>query len=148
MGRADKYKSHVEPFLQDIGRWKSQGLTEEKIADYLKISSSVFQKYKKSHEELKDVLMFGDKKVCSKIYNTIFEQAMGYFKEEVKTRRDKDGNVVYTETVKKYIPPDYRYLVLYLINHDPNFKTLSREQQDKIQRELEIKEKNEEANNW
>ena len=148
MGRKDRYNSHVEPYLQDIGRWKAQGLTEEQIAEHLQISYSSLQSYKKSHDELKNILMFGDREVCKKIYNTVLEQALGYYKEEIKTRKDGDDNIVFTETIKKYISPDYRYLVLYLINHDPNFKTLSREQQDKINRELTIKEQNSEADNW
>ena len=148
MGRKEKYNSHVAPYLQDIGRWKAQGLTEEQIAEHLNISYSALQSYKKSNEELKNILLFGDREVCTKIYNTILEQALGYYREETKTRKDGDDNIVFIDTTKKYIQPDYRYLVLWLINHDPNFKMLSKEQQEKIQKELELKEKASEANDW
>ena len=148
MGRVDRYSSHVEPFLEDVGRWKAQGLTEKQIAENLGISESVLQKYKTAHPELKYILLFGNKKVSKQLYNTILEQANGYYKKENKTRRDKNGEIIYMDEIEKYFPPDYRFILLWLINNDPNFKMLSQEQRDYKDRELAIKEKKNEADNW
>lgn len=123
MGRKNLYNSHVKPYLEDIGRWKSQGLTEESIAENLNISYSAFKSYKNSNEELKNILMYGDREICKQIYNAVLEQAMPHKEVVTKIRKDGDGNIIFTETTEKTIPPDYKYLVLYLINHDPNFKT-------------------------
>ena len=92
MGRADRYTTHVQPYLEDIARWKTT-MTEEQIADRLGIAHSTFQKYKQQHDELNQVCLFGNKKKCDEVWSSLYKRAVGYDIPQFKEVLDKDGNI-------------------------------------------------------
>ena len=149
MGRADRYKTHVEPFLEDIGKWKVF-YTEEQIAEMLGIAYSTLQNYKKLHKELNEVLLFGNKKKCNEVESAMFKRAIGYDYYEEKEVLDKDGQIV-TLRHKKHSPADPRAAeFIEKINnihyHGEDGPTIKRQQE-----ELELKkkkDKREEEDHW
>lgn len=119
MGRADRYTTHVQPYLEDIARWKTT-MTEEQIADRLGIAHSTFQKYKQQHEELNQVCLFGNKNKCDSVWSSVYRKAVGYTEYLQKEVLDKNGDIQ-TVTIPHHVPPDMRAAALILANHDPSF---------------------------
>lgn len=120
MGRADRYITHVQPYLEDIARWKTT-MTEEQIADRLGIAHSTFQKYKQQHDELNQVCLFGNKKKCDEVWSSLYKRAVGYDIPQFKEVLDKDGTVRRLEKPPIHIPSDMKAAALILANHDPSF---------------------------
>lgn len=149
MGRADRYVTHVKPFLVDIGKWKTSK-TEEQIAELLGISYATLQKYKKQHEELNNVLLFGNKKKCEEVESAMFKRACGYDYYEEKEVLDKDGQIITLRT-KKHLPADPRAAEFIEKINNPNYHgedayTLQRQKE-----ELELKknkDRREEEDHW
>lgn len=119
MGRADRYDTHVKPYLADIARWKTT-MTEEQIAEQLGIAYSTFQKYKQKHDELNQVCLYGNKKKCDRVWSSVQKKAEGYTELLPKEVIDKDGNII-TVMVPHHVPPDMKAAALILANHDPSF---------------------------
>ena len=123
MGRKDRYKTHVEPYLKQIGEWY-QLLTEEQIAKKLGISPRTFDTYKTKHPELVEVLRSGRETLIEDLKGNLKKKAAGYFYEETKTSiREFDGKTIKTiEKYKKYAHPDVGAIHLLLKNLDETWR--------------------------
>ena len=119
MGRADRYSTHVEPYLDEIAKWKTT-MTEEQIAERLGIAHSTFQKYKQTHDELNQICLFGNKKKCDEVWSAVYKKATGYTELLQKEVLDKDGNII-TVLIPHHVAPDMKAASLILANHDPSF---------------------------
>jgi hypothetical protein len=119
MGRVDRYSTHVEPYLDDISRWKTT-MTEEQISDKLGIAHSTFQKYKQQHDELNRICLYGNKKKCDRVWSAVQKKAEGYTELLQKEVLDKDGNII-TVLIPHHVPPDMKAAALILANNDPSF---------------------------
>ena len=120
MGRADRYSTHVEPYLDDISRWRTT-MTEEQIAQKLGIAKSTFQKYKQDYPELNEICKFGNKKKCDEVWSSLFKRAVGYDIPQFKEVIDKDGMVRRLEKPPIHIPADIKAITLILSNLDKAF---------------------------
>lgn len=147
----DKYTTHVKPFLDQIKDLKAHGTTERQIANELNISYASFNNYKEKHKELKDVLLDANEKLVSDIKGTLYRRATGYFiNEEKKTIiNDSNGNMTEKkEVTQKYITPDVGAAVILLKNYDDTFVNDDKETRDRKKKELELKIKNSEKEDW
>ena len=147
MGRIDRYETHVQPYLEYIAKWKVF-MTEEQIAEVLGISYSTFQKYKKSHKELNDKCLFGNREKLEEVESAMYKRAIGYDYWEEKEAMTKDGEIVTLRT-KKHMPADPRAAEFIDRNNNPN-GTYANEVK-KQQEELELKknkDKREEEDHW
>lgn len=117
-GRTNKYDTHVAPKLELIAHWCKQGATEEEICKKLDVGVSTFNKYKKEHPELKDVLFLGKQDADDKVEAALFKKALGYDYEERKVKQTDDGTEVTVTT--KHIPPDSTAMIFWLKNRRPN----------------------------
>ena len=147
----DKYTTHVKPFLEQIKDLKAHGATERQIANELNISYASFNNYKEKHKELKDVLLDANEKLVSDIKGTLYRRATGYFiNEEKKTIiNDSNGNMKEKkEVTQKYITPDVGAAVILLKNYDDTFVNDDKETRDRKKKELELKIKNSEKEDW
>ena len=147
----DKYTTHVKPFLEQIKDLKAHGATERQIANELNISYASFNNYKEKHKELKDVLLDANEKLVSDIKGTLYRRATGYFiNEEKKTIiNDSNGNMTEKkEVIQKYITPDVGAAVILLKNYDDTFVNDDKETRDRKKKELELKIKNSEKEDW
>lgn len=121
MGRADRYDTHVKPFLEDIAKWKTS-MTEEQISEKLGIAYSTFQKYKQQHDELYQVCLFGNKNKCDEVWSAMYKRAIGYTEMIPKDVVDREGNVT-TIMVAHHVPADVRAQLIILANNEPSFHT-------------------------
>lgn len=147
----DKYTTHVKPFLDQIKDLKAHGATERQIANELNISYASFNNYKEKHKELKDVLLDANEKLISDIKGTLYRRATGYFVNEEKNTiiNDSNGNITEKkEVTQKYITPDIGAAVLLLKNYDDTFVNDDKETRDRKKKELELKIKNSEKEDW
>lgn len=146
-----KYHSHVRPHLQKIKQMKENGATERQIANSLGIAYSSFNNYKKQYKELEEVLLNANAAIVTNVRGKLIERATGYYITEEKhtTTEDPDGSKVEKHEVsKKYIAPDVGAIVLVLKNYDPDFTNDDKETRNRKDKELEIKEKNSEKDDW
>jgi hypothetical protein len=111
--KTDKYVALVEPRLQDILKWKSEGMNDYSIAEKLGIHYNTLTKYKAAQHELSDLyIQAQDKRNCL-VVNAVFKRAIGYDYEETTTEADK-----LTKTVTKHVPGDVNAQKFHLINRD------------------------------
>lgn len=114
MARPSKYNTNVEPKLELIKGWASDGLTNEQIAKNLDISMARFYEYKKEFREFRDALKKGKEVADYEVQNALFETATGFtYYEEVT---NAIGDVV---RVEKYAKPNTTAQIFWLKNRSP-----------------------------
>lgn len=122
MARRSKWETHVQPHLDKIKVWSAE-TTETDICKRLDVTWPTWEKCKREHPELKEALM-GKQKLIGDIRNALVKRALGFEYEETKKsiRKDEAGrDVVYTEIVKRYSPPDVAACNSLLQNMDENW---------------------------
>lgn len=155
-GRPGKYKTHIEPYLEQISLM-SIDHTEQEIARKLGIAYSIFRKYKRQYSALSDALSHRtiatvkDREeelnaICDECINTLVRCARGYTYEETKVIKE-GGKVKREEITTKHAKPDPEAIKLLLSNYkegwsnDPERNKMRRE-------ELELKKKLAEQEAW
>lgn len=159
-GRKDKWSSYIEPRLSDVKKWSEKGLTERQIADRLGVAYSTFNKYKSEKTELSEALKKGRDDAVDRIENAMFESAIGgkqTLKKAQKVKRIKYENgkkSMEAETMEYYeeeiyIPPNTT-AGIYLLKHWGKDRGYTNDpiQLELKKRELELKEKAMEEDNW
>ena len=111
MARPSKYHTHVEPKLELIKGWASDGLTNEQIAANLDINIDSLYAYKKQFSEFSDALKRGREVADYEVQNALFNTAKGFtYYEEVT---NAIGDVV---RVEKYAKPNTTAQIFWLKN--------------------------------
>ena len=116
MARPDKYKKNVEPHLNEIPELATY-MTEQQIAETLKVSYSAFREYKKKHPELLQALKDGRAELVKDLRSILIKRAKGFRYEESKEIIE-DGVVIREEKYHKASLPDVASLNLLLKNYD------------------------------
>lgn len=150
MGRKGRYETHVQPYLNQIQEW-SQDLDEKQIAvERLGIAVSTFEKYKREHPELKEVLKKGRQQLVADLKASLKKKAKGFTYEETKTTIREEGNkrVQIIEKYKKYAPPDTGAIHLLLKNLDPEWTNDDKTTVDLKREQLELAKQKAENDNW
>ena len=149
-GRKGKYHSHVEPYFKEIDKWLNQGATERQVAQRLGIAYSSFNDYKNRFPDFLELLKRKRVGMIDDLKGALYKRAMGYeYKETTTSIRMMEGKEIrVVEEKTKHQPPDVGACHLLLKNldeewHNDDFKTL----QMKL-KELELKQKQVEANVW
>ena len=152
-GRPEKYEECVKPHLEQVAIWVSQGATDEEIADALGVSTSAIYTYKNKYPELKRAFARGRKAVVLDIRGALLKKAMGFAYEETRTNiregaTDEDPPKQYTEIYSRYCVPSETAAAMLLRNYDPNYRDRDKASTDLRERELDLKERIAEVNNW
>lgn len=114
-GRPSKYETHVQPRLDEIREWYSQGMTDHQVAAKLGIAPSTLYEYKNLHPEFSDIVEEAKRIVDDMVESKLLELAMGFeYEEEAVTNK---GDVV---TVRRYSKPDIRAVQFWLKNRRPS----------------------------
>lgn len=168
-GRKSKYETHVKPRLPEIMEM-CRTMTETQIAESLGIGASTFQYYKTEFPELVECLKKGRQVLVSELRSALIKKAKGYDYTETKvvtedvkwpkeiydalldagfTAKEIElARIVRTEVYKKQAAPDVAALNLALKNYDKNNWNNDPAGYELKKRELELKEKQIEANAW
>ena len=149
MGRNNRYKTHVEPYLKEIAEWY-QFLNENQIAKRLGISPRSFENYKCEHPELRQALTYGKESLVEELKLTMKKKALGYEYTERKTViRDEGGRKVKViEEYLRYAHPDTGAMHLLLKNYDPDNWANDPQMLKLREKELELQERKLEQNEW
>lgn len=111
MARPSKYSTHVEPKLELIKGWATDGLTDEQIAHNLDIAYSTFKEYKKMFSDLSTALKKGKEVADYEVQNALFKSATGFSYTEEAT--NAVGDIV---TLQKYSKPNTTAQIFWLKN--------------------------------
>lgn len=104
MGRTSKYESHVVPRFPEIKSWLETGATEFEVASALGIHPNIFQKYKKEHKELAELVKNSRCKPVQQIKEALFKKACGFHYTETTIVMNDHGTQ--TTTYNRYAQPD------------------------------------------
>lgn len=163
-GASSKYETYVKEKFDQISEWLKLGATDKEIIKNLGINKSTFYKYKKNHEEFNNLLKNGRKQPILEIKSAMFKRATGYEYKETKTvtqmikYEDGSGKVIPAklikteETTKTALPDTTAQLIL--LQHwdldkqgNPKWSRDPSALRVKL-KELELKQKNAERDNW
>ena len=154
MGNKSKYETYVKPYLNDIKIW-TESLTDEQIAEKLKVSRRSFAQYKKDYPELAQAIEDGKKKLVKVLKDTLKKKAKGFYYEEVKTIKmrnpDPDSGSEWIERIeinRKYAQPDTGAAHLLLKNLDPNWRNDDKETMDIKKKQIELQKQKLDQDNW
>ncbi len=151
-------KELIESNLDNIEQWTRDGLTMKQIADNLGISDRTLYRYKSdSDSQLNQSIKNGRAVAVETLENTMFMSANGYtrtVKKYAKVKRIEYENgkksleyeemVAYEEEV--YYPPDTT-AGIFLLKNWGNYMNEPRAMEIR-KKEIELKEKQVEANLW
>lgn len=156
-GRKDVYASKIQPRFDEIKKWLEEGATEREVANNLGIAYSTFNKYKVEKKELTELLKIGRREPVEKIKAAMLKRAIGFQYEETKVTRQRmeiegvftDNYVIKTEVVTKTALPDVAAGLVLLKHWDKDAGWTTDPQSLELKKkELELKEKMAEENNW
>ena len=122
-GRRSFYPTKVEPYFEEIKKWRKEGQTEENIAKLLGIGYRTFNDYKKRYPQLVQVLKVSTNSLVEELEETMFQMALGkrtIIETEKIIQKDRDGRqTTKIREVTKEIPPHPTLLIFSLKNLAP-----------------------------
>lgn len=149
-GRKSLYESHIMPYLDLVDKWLNEGATEKQVAENLGIAYSTWNVYKTQYQELKTVCEKPRAALVDQLRGALVKKALGFQYEETKTyiKQENDGQeTTYTEIITKYSVPDTTAIFGALNLYDEDY-VKDRKQHELRLRELELKEKQAEKDDW
>lgn len=145
-GRPSKYKKHVEPYLDKIEQM-ALTMTEKQIAETLGVGYTSFREYKRQYPALNDALKKGRADLVMELRSTLIRRAKGFQYEEKKIIKE-GGEVVQEIHAIKSALPDVAALNLLLKNYDRENWANDPQSLELRKKELELRERQVEANEW
>jgi transcriptional regulator with XRE-family HTH domain len=120
-GRPKKYDPKIMP---QLAKWmRRSGLTDEQIADELKIARSTVYAWQLKYSEFSDALKEDKGFVDSLVEDSLLKRALGYTYEETKhigEPDDKGGiKTIRVEKTAKIVIPDTTAQIFWLKNRQP-----------------------------
>lgn len=151
-GRPNKYKTHVEPYLEQITEY-ALIMTEEQIAETLGIAYSSFRTYKQHYSALNDALQKGRKDLVAELKSVLIKKAKGFIYEEktiIEEINPETGEmeIVRRETKIRYAQPDVAAGNLLLKNYDKENWANDPQALELRRKEIELAERKLEAVEW
>lgn len=145
-GRPNKYLTNIQPRLDEIQKL-CLTMTEKQIAEYMGVGYSSWCDYKNKYSELSDALKKGRETLVNELKSTLIKKAKGFQYSEKKTIKEH-GVVVREEEYIRSSLPDVAALNLLLKNYDKENWSNDPQMLKLREKELELKERQIEANEW
>lgn len=169
-GRKNRYETDIKPNLALVQEM-ARTMTEKQIADSFGVSyTGAWCKYKQSYPELTEALKKGRQNLVAELRSALIKKAVGYDYTETKTVIEKNelsdemyaalresgftpeeietAKTVKTEVIHKKAAPDVAALNLALKNYDKENWANDPQNLEIKKKELELREKQIENNNW
>jgi hypothetical protein len=150
-GRPNKYETLVKPRLAEVEKLAGT-MTDKEMAKYFGIHIASWCRYKDKYCELCEAIKKGRECLTQDLRQSLIDKAKGFKYTEKKIVREKneDGNLVITreEEYIKYSPPDVAALNLLLKNYDKENWANDPQIIALRKKELELRERQIEANEW
>lgn len=145
------YDIIIKPNFNQIASMLQVGATEENIFKTIGVSSSAWYKYKSQKKEFSELCKQNRRPVVYELRGALLKKALGFEYTETKTyvRTNANGEETSTtEIIKKQALPDVAALNLALKNYDrENWSNDWQNHEIKL-KELELKQKSFENENW
>lgn len=145
-GRPNKYYTHIQPRLAEIEKL-ALTMTEKQIAQYLGVGYSSWCDYKNKYSELSDSIKKGRETLVYELKSTLIRKAKGFQYSEKKIIKER-GEVVREEEYIRSSLPDVAALNLLLKNYDKDNWSNDPQILELRKKELELRERQVEANEW
>lgn len=168
-GKPRKYDNYVKPYLPLISEW-CRTMTEQQIAEKLGIAYSTFNQYKVDYPEVKEAIKKGRQNLVAELRSSLIKRANGYDYTEKKITTEHvkwpekmyealiyagftpdeiaSSRIVKTEVAHKKMAPDVAALNLALKNYDKENWANDPQVLDLRKKELKLRERQVEANEW
>lgn len=169
-GRKNRYLTEIKPNLPLISEM-ARTMTEKQIADSFGISyTGSWSKYKQDYPELVEAIKKGRQNLVAELKSSLIKRANGYEYQEKKvvTERIKwpdelyaalleagftpaqieDSRLVKTEIAHKQMAPDVAAINLALKNYDKENWANDPQMLEIRKKELELRERQVESNEW
>lgn len=146
MARPDKYKTNVEPYLNEI-KQMCLSMTEAQIAETLGVSLAAWKRYKSHYEPLRAVLKKGRQTLVVELRSALIRRAKGFQYEERKVIKEA-GQPTREEIYTRTALPDVAALNLCLKNYDKDNWSNDPQMLKIREKELELQERKIELNEW
>lgn len=146
MARPDKYKTNVEPYLNEI-KQMCLSMTEAQIAETLGVSLAAWKRYKSHYEPLRAVLKKGRQTLVVELRSALIRRAKGFQYEERKVIKEA-GQPTREEIYTRTALPDVAALNLCLKNYDSQNWANDPQMLRIREKELELQERKIELNEW
>ncbi len=169
-GRQSRYETDIKPNLSLVSEM-ARTMTEKQIAESFGVSyTGSWFEYKKKHPELTEALKKGRQNLVAELRSALIKKAVGYDYTETKTVTEKAKlpdemynalceagftpeeieavKTIKTEVVHKKAPPDVAAINLALKNYDKENWANDPQALELKKKELELREKQLENNNW
>ena len=148
-----KWDTHVKDKLVVVEGWARNGLTEKQIAHNLGVAYSTFRVYKEKYPALSAVLKKGREVIDFEVEGALIKRALGYSyvevtKELVENETTGSAELKVVKTVTKQVAPDVTAQIFWFKNRKPNEWKNDPQMLELKKRDLELKQKIVEANNW
>lgn len=145
-GRPNKYETNVKPRLNEIEEM-CKAMTDKEIADALGIHISTWCDYKNKYPELSETVKKGRKSLVKELKDTLIRKAKGFHYTEKKIIKEK-GVIIREEIYEKASLPDVAALNLLLKNYDADNWSNDPAVLEVRKKELELRERQIENNEW
>lgn len=145
-GRPKKYFSNIRPYLDKIPEM-ALNMTERQIAEELGVGYTAFNDYKRKYPELNEALKKGRKALVIELRGTLLKKAKGFQYSEKKILKE-NGEIVREEIYEKTSLPDVAAINLLLKNYDKDNWANDPQELELKKKELKLKEKHLEKNDW
>ena len=115
-----KYEYWLTPEgLLKLEGWARDGLTDEQIAQSIRISRETLYAWKKKYPDISYALKRGKEIVDRQVENALLRRALGYEYEEVKEKFEY-GEITERTVTKKEVVPDTTAQIFWLKNRKPD----------------------------
>lgn len=143
----------TEEGLLKLEGWAKDGLTDEQIAKNISINPTTLYDWKKRFPEISKALKKGKEVVDRQVENALLKRALGYsYVEETRELVEDEltgiSELKVVKTVTKQVAPDVTAQIFWLKNRKPDEWKNDPHMLEMKKKELKLKEKIIEANNW
>lgn len=114
-GRPSKYDPKLN---KQVFKLALLGAKDTQIADFLEIAESTLNKWKEEYPELMESLKKGKDQADANVSNSLYKQAIGFKRKEVKIFQYEGSPVVVDYTA--YYPPNATAAIFWLKNRQPS----------------------------
>lgn len=118
-GAKGKYQEWLtEEGLVKLEGWARDGLTDEQLAEKIRIAESTLYDWKNKYSEISEALKRGKEVIDRQVENALLKRALGYSYDEV-TQELTEAGMQETKIVTKQVSPDTTAQIFWLKNRKP-----------------------------
>jgi hypothetical protein len=119
----NKYKTNIEPYLEDITDWFMMGESIVSVCKKLGISRKGFRAWRQKKPELVAAIEAGKNAIPEHLGSMLYKRCNGYVVTEKRTiieafGDDEKKKKKRVEVTEKYIPPSDTAIIFALVNRD------------------------------